>query len=299
MQKKISDVVIDETIYPRADFDPDTVERYREAMTAGAIFPPIAITQDNRLLDGRHRLEAYKLVGTAEIEVKIEEPADPAARAVELNLRHGKPLTRGEMKELARRWYGTKPVIEIAKTLGITRQTVQNWVSDLAAEREEAREEIREKAMKMRAEGFTQEKIAERLGIDRTSISRWENKTCESVKNLTPAHLGQNEPDTLSQELNQIEDTKSSNNDDQAEDQPKCYIHNGREIFVSRGLGSEYGTFWRSSTGGLHRIKSPAMPMVESREEAQSNLDQWAAKKGLQAVCSNKPDVPLKARANL
>ena len=61
----------------------------------------------------------------------------------------------------------------------------------------------------------------------------------------------------------------------------------GREIFVSTGLGSEYGTFWCSEKGGLHRVKSPAMPMMSSQEEAQANLDAWAAKKGLQPVDGN------------
>ena len=64
----------------------------------------------------------------------------------------------------------------------------------------------------------------------------------------------------------------------------KYLNESGREIFVSTGLGSEYGTFWRSEMGGLHRVKSPAMPMVPTREEAQANLDAWAAKRGLQLV---------------
>ena len=58
----------------------------------------------------------------------------------------------------------------------------------------------------------------------------------------------------------------------------------GREFFVSPGLGSEYGTFWQSEKGGLHRVKSPAMSMTSSREEAQANLDVWAKKKGLRPM---------------
>lgn len=58
-----------------------------------------------------------------------------------------------------------------------------------------------------------------------------------------------------------------------------------KEIFVSTGLGGDtFGSFRRSPTGGLHRVKSPAMPMVATREEAQANLDAWAKKKGLQPV---------------
>lgn len=58
----------------------------------------------------------------------------------------------------------------------------------------------------------------------------------------------------------------------------------GRVIFVAQGLGDKFGTFWRSSSGGLHRVKSPAMPMVTTREEAQANLDAYAQARGLEMV---------------
>ena len=92
---KISEIIIDENIYPRKNFDPETVARYREALSADATLPPLVVMPDGRLLDGRHRYEAYKQAGVEEVEVIIEEPGDPDARAVELNLRHGRPLTRG------------------------------------------------------------------------------------------------------------------------------------------------------------------------------------------------------------
>ena len=61
---------------------------------------------------------------------------------------------------------------------------------------------------------------------------------------------------------------------------------NGHVIFVSTGLGgSEFGTFWETAGGfSKHRVKTPAMPMTPSREEAQRNLDAWAEKNGLQPV---------------
>ncbi|WP_243124387.1 hypothetical protein [Clostridium sp. AWRP] len=58
----------------------------------------------------------------------------------------------------------------------------------------------------------------------------------------------------------------------------------GSKVFVSTGLGSKYGTFRKSKNGGLHRVKSPAMPMVESREEAEKNLKTWAEKNELKSV---------------
>lgn len=64
----------------------------------------------------------------------------------------------------------------------------------------------------------------------------------------------------------------------------KRYIYKGEEIFVSAGLGgAQYGTFKKSKGGsGVQRIKSPNLPMVDSMEEAQENLDEFAQDRNLQ-----------------
>lgn len=65
---------------------------------------------------------------------------------------------------------------------------------------------------------------------------------------------------------------------------PTNYIdYDGREVFVHTGIsgGKYWGSFkWRSSYS-LERVKSPAMPMVRDRAEAQRNLDAWAVRKRL------------------
>ncbi|MDQ7790315.1 MAG: hypothetical protein RDU41_09725, partial [Clostridia bacterium] len=60
----------------------------------------------------------------------------------------------------------------------------------------------------------------------------------------------------------------------------------GREIFVSKFAGHQsYGTFYRNSSGGLHRVDySNRMPMVGSAEQAQANLDAWARENKLEEV---------------
>lgn len=65
---------------------------------------------------------------------------------------------------------------------------------------------------------------------------------------------------------------------------PRYLDKKGRELFVSKGLGDEFGIFWKSPTGGLHRVKSPAMPMVTTAKEAQAHLDNYAKAKGLKPV---------------
>ena len=60
----------------------------------------------------------------------------------------------------------------------------------------------------------------------------------------------------------------------------------GREIFVSAFAGHQsYGTFYRSSSGGLHRVDySNRMPMVGILAIAQENLDKWARDNGCEEV---------------
>ncbi|MBE3588138.1 MAG: ParB N-terminal domain-containing protein [Thermoanaerobacteraceae bacterium] len=65
---KINEIIVDETIYPRTEIDPETVARYREALEVGVTLPPIVVMPDGRLLDGRHRLEAYRQLGAEAVE---------------------------------------------------------------------------------------------------------------------------------------------------------------------------------------------------------------------------------------
>lgn len=81
-------------------------------------------------------------------------------------------------------------------------------------------------------------------------------------------------------------DIRSNNGDINQEGGYLNYIDkNGKVIFISQGLSAnEYGSFRKSESGGLHRVKSPMMPMVNSREQAQKNLDLWAQKNQLRKI---------------
>jgi len=55
----------------------------------------------------------------------------------------------------------------------------------------------------------------------------------------------------------------------------------GRRLFVSSGIGRDiFMTFWRKPTGSLKRLVSKAVPPRPSREQAQADLDQLAARRG-------------------
>ena len=92
----ISKIVIDEAIYPRSSVSEFNVNRLIAAIKTGVKLPPITVeAKTYRLVDGRHRYEAYKKEGLKTIEV-IEKvyasEADLFADAVRCNIGHGEPL---------------------------------------------------------------------------------------------------------------------------------------------------------------------------------------------------------------
>jgi hypothetical protein len=63
----------------------------------------------------------------------------------------------------------------------------------------------------------------------------------------------------------------------------------GRLLFVGSGLGGDnYGTMYKKSgkwaAPGKHRVKSPALPMRTTKEEAERDLDWYAIEHNLVMV---------------
>jgi hypothetical protein len=111
----------------RAGIDPATVDRYAEAMQAGAVFPAIVVFRDadgeHHLADGHHRVEAARRVGLAEIDADIRKGDRAAAlwHAVGANARHGLPLTPADRRAavaLALKTWPDKSLQQIAAQVG-------------------------------------------------------------------------------------------------------------------------------------------------------------------------------------
>lgn len=89
-------IAIDETLYPRNGVSSINVSRLIHAIDSGAKLPPIIVEAGTyRLVDGRHRYEAYKhkeLKTIDAIEKVYKNEADLYADAVRLNVVHGEPL---------------------------------------------------------------------------------------------------------------------------------------------------------------------------------------------------------------
>ena len=96
---KIGDIIVDETIYPRKQGVWLVAFQYSQAMKAGAVFPPIVLGEYKKklyLVDGRHRIDANKLLDHDTIEALVKKYTDKKTMfvdAIKFNNIHGKALT--------------------------------------------------------------------------------------------------------------------------------------------------------------------------------------------------------------
>ncbi|GAA3417707.1 DUF4326 domain-containing protein [Streptosporangium vulgare] len=172
----LSEVVYDETIYPRAEWSQATVNRYAEALNAGDEFPAIVLETDtNRLLDGMHRWQAHKQALKEEIRVVWQEvPEGVPAKlfAASLATKHGDRITGEELKTIAREIAESNPDYDlktIAKYTSVTRQTISKWVGDIVEHRRAVRQVA---ALLLTRAGWSQRQVADHLGINQSTVMR-------------------------------------------------------------------------------------------------------------------------------
>jgi len=130
---KLSDIVIDPTIQVR-EISTNTVSEYRQALRAGAKFPPLVIEKGtNRAVCGFHRYYTFKgvLEPTATVDCIFETyktEADLIKRAASDNSKHGRPLSTWDKKRVVMR-LGDHGVDkdEIATVLSIPVKKVEEW----------------------------------------------------------------------------------------------------------------------------------------------------------------------------
>lgn len=97
MKKKLSELQQSEEILIIRRVNPVFVSRYRQAMRQGDKFPPMIITEDNVIVSGNHRYEAYSEEYPEDHKVDVEvrkykNEAEMIEDAVRDNARHGNPL---------------------------------------------------------------------------------------------------------------------------------------------------------------------------------------------------------------
>ena len=117
-QIKVSDLVLDYNLYPRTETSKVHISQMAEALEAGVKFPPIIVDAKSlRVVDGFHRVEAYKRLKRETIEAELREypsEAELFAEAARLNASHGRPLSP----------YDRKRIVLRLKELGFERERI-------------------------------------------------------------------------------------------------------------------------------------------------------------------------------
>jgi hypothetical protein len=136
----LAKIVLDETLYPRHKISDSNVSQLVEAIKAGAILPPIILDEKTlKVIDGWHRVEAYRKVNgeTAEVDVELHKYETKQAMfidAVKRNAIQGYKLTTWDrvrsiimLEELG------ASVEKIGKTLSLTKQKTESLLRDRVA----------------------------------------------------------------------------------------------------------------------------------------------------------------------
>jgi len=173
----ITQIILDEEIYPRSGVYPKRVSMFAENMRDGFQIDPIEVQvhpEDGdkyRILDGAHRLQAYKEIGATDLPVRniTLDGLDPLLYAAKKAI-GPLQLNEEEARDTARRAYENNPRLtsfEIGQAIGRSRQTVDAYIADLRAA---TNMEIDIKIFRMHRLGFPQDRIAKRMGVDQKTI---------------------------------------------------------------------------------------------------------------------------------
>lgn len=181
--KAISEINIRDDLYPRMKKDPALAQKY-----AGNIemLPAIEINQNGDLIDGWHRLTAYRTAGFTEIPVIITETASDVETlklAIERNAKHGQQLTDGDKKSMAIRLFnggeGITDKKELSGILSVSVKTISRYL-DFVEKRLKEDREAKIKEMWMACS--TEEEIANVVGINKATVSRKAEECCNIDK---------------------------------------------------------------------------------------------------------------------
>jgi len=174
----LSDIILDESVYPREKIDQKRVGIFAANIRDGFAFDPIEVQPHPniigkyRILDGVHRWSAYKATGVTELEVIIKnlDGVNPLLYAASKAI-GPKQLSEEETKNTARRVFENNPKLsssEIGKAIGRSRQAVDSYIADLRAV---IQLQLDLKIFRMYRLGIPQERMAKRLGISQASIN--------------------------------------------------------------------------------------------------------------------------------
>jgi len=170
--RQISDLRIG--YMPRGLDGPYVQELYDILKDGGKFYDNIAIFEDGELIDGLHRLEAYKRTSLLTILVQVWKcpKENRTALKIHLNSAHGKQLSRREKQESYFNLIQENPEItdeQAAKVFAVTERTIQRWKPEALKQKRLSQEEV-QKIHEMKEEGKTNTEIAKELEVEEGAI---------------------------------------------------------------------------------------------------------------------------------
>ena len=168
MKKKIDEIIFRKDLYPRFEPDVKKIGEYSENVER---LPAIVINQDNILIDGWHRIKAHKQAKLDEIDIVVENTESENAlymRSIELNSTHGLQLSYKDKKSIAVKLYDGKNADRLVKALSVSTRTFGGWTS---GKTRQMKEERNERILDLYLKCWTQEQIAEDVGIPQQTIT--------------------------------------------------------------------------------------------------------------------------------
>ena len=173
----ISQVIFRQDLYPRLETSAATVQRYAEELS---VLPAIEVNQHHELIDGWHRWTAHKKTGVEMILCVVTNTASDAELlelSIERNAKHGMQLSVDDKESAAIKiWLETPPSerekkeAHLCKLLSVGPRQLARFLSRT---KKESKERARKNVFDLWLACYTQEEIADKLGLQQQTISGW------------------------------------------------------------------------------------------------------------------------------
>lgn len=191
---KVSDIRFVKDLYPRLNQSETAVNQYRESIDK---LPPIVLARDGILVDGYHRWKAHQAENIVEIKyIDLGNLSDIEIIKESLirNSNHGYQLTTVDKKSNANKLYTLlsgepdEKYDEISKLLSLSKDSARKYCKEA---RQSEKEKQQSESWDLWLDCWTQQAIADKLGLPRRTISDWlgefgTNSIFAKVPNSTP-----------------------------------------------------------------------------------------------------------------
>lgn len=159
-------------LFVRARLDEDHALYLAELLEGGVELPPILITEDKQVVEGRHRIEAHQLLNRTEIKAQVIGVSDETeliGMAYKANVGGSLPPTADDTEHtvmlLLQRGQSKKSIAEL---LGLPANMARRYVDEVKSRMNRA--QLQQAVDAIAGEGLTIAKAADKYGVDPEKI---------------------------------------------------------------------------------------------------------------------------------